>query len=162
MSASDERRFRCNHCGEMKPRGPSSGFWRDQWMCSKECIHASGDRRICYGWDCGCTRYSKKRRLLREHRVQMRVMESLIAEEGLGERLEDIMVEETGESQFHLGTDSEMDEDSDQEDPEAALRDENKDKQAFLEAGRCILEAHAVKLDLERARMRLEDMSGLR
>ena len=137
-------------------------FCKGRWVCSKECNHAAGDRTACYGWDCGCTRYAKKRRLLREHRAEMRVMKRLIEDEGLEETLEDIMVEETGNTHFCLSSDSEMDEASDQEDPEAALRQENDDKQAFLEAGRCMLEASAVKLDLERTRMRLEDLGGLR
>ena len=41
----------------------------------------------CLGWECGCTSYAKKRRLLRAHRVQMRVMTELIEEQGLEEEL---------------------------------------------------------------------------
>jgi len=137
-------------------------FCKGRWMCSKECNHASGDRTACYNWDCGCTRYAKKRRLLRAHRVEMRVMMDLIEDVGLEETLDAMMIDETGNVNFALDLHSEMDEESDQEDPEVALRQENDDKQAFLEAARCMLEASGVKLDLERTRMRLEDLGGLR
>ena len=58
---------------------------------------------------------------------------------------------------------------SDQEDPEAVLRlevqqlrQEATDKQAFLEAAQLIVASRAVATDLERARMQLEDLCGLR
>ena len=55
-----------------------------------------------------------------------------------------------------------MDEGSDQEDPEAVLRQEVADKSAFLAGARCIVEARGTVSDVERACMRLEDLSGLR
>ena len=113
----------------------------------------------------GCTKYSKKRRLLREHRRNMRVMDDVIRDHGLAEELEDRMVEETGNSNFWLGHQSEMDEDSDQEDPEAVakqrandLLQESKDKQAFVTAAQDALACRALAQDLERARMQLEDL----
>ncbi len=101
----------------------------------------------------------------------MRVMDDLIADHNLGQELEDRLIEETGNTNFWLGEDSgqdSMDEDSDQEDPEAVLRQqvqdlrrEAADKKAFLEGAKMILEApprdRAVVSDLERARMELED-----
>ncbi len=101
----------------------------------------------------------------------MRVMDDLIADHNLGQELEHRLIEETGNTNFWLGEDSgqdSMDEDSDQEDPEAVLRQqvqdlrrEAADKKALLEGAKMILEApprdRAVVSDLERARMELED-----
>ena len=92
----------------------------------------------------------------------MRVMDELIEDHGLEEELEERMIAETGNSNFWLGVHESMDADSDQEDPEAALRQEVDDKSAFLAGARCIVEAHVTARELERARMRLEDLSGLR
>ena len=63
------------------------------------------------------TGYAKKRRLLREHRRNMRIMEELVNENGLTSELEERLIEETGNTHFWLGVDSVMDEPSDQEDP---------------------------------------------
>ena len=118
---------------------------------------------MCVCWrDCGCTGYAKKRRLLREHRRKMRVMDELIEDHGLEEELQERLVDETGNTNFWLGEHEVMDEGSDQEDPEAALRKEVDDKHAFLAGARCIVEARETATELERARMRLEDLSGLR
>ena len=101
----------------------------------------------------------------------MRVMDDLIADHNLGQELEDRLIEETGNTNFWLGEDTGrggMDEDSDQEDPEAVLRQqvqdmrqEAADKTNLLAAAKMILEApprdRMVVLDLERARMELED-----
>ena len=161
MSSSPQMRI-CSHCAELKPESARSCFYLDRWMCSRECIHAAGDRSACWQ-GCGCTRYSKKRRLLREHRRNMRVMDALIEDHGLEEELEDRMVAETGNTNFWLGYIESMDEESDgEEDPEAALRKEVDDKHAFVDGARCILEARETTTELERARMRLEDLSGLR
>jgi hypothetical protein len=65
-----------------------------------------------------------------------------------------------------------MDEDSDEEDPEAtthlmvlelhALRRESVDMQNMVQTVRSALECRAVLTDLERARMQLEDLRGIR
>ena len=55
-------------------------------ICSRECEHAAGDRFDYLRWNCECTDYAKKRRLLREHRVNMRVMDDVILENGLDGR----------------------------------------------------------------------------
>jgi hypothetical protein len=116
----------------------------------------------------GCTGYAKKRRLLREHRIEMRIMTNVIHEHDLDEALEDRMVEETGNNGIWLGECS-MDEDSDEEDPEAtahltvhALRRESAGMQNMVQAVRGALECRAVLTDLERARMQLEDLRGIR
>ena len=95
----------------------------------------------------------------------MRVMDDVINDHGLAEELEERMVEETGNTNFWLSEASEMDEDSDQEDPEAfakqrvrALLQESEDKQAFVFAAQDALACRAVATDLERARMQLEDL----
>ena len=95
----------------------------------------------------------------------MRVMDDVIRDHGLAEELEERMVEETGNSNFWLGHQRKMDEDSDQEDPEAIakqrvkdLLQESKDKQSFVAAAQDTLACRAAATDLERARMQLEDM----
>jgi hypothetical protein len=66
-----------------------------------------------------------------------------------------------------------MDEDSDAEDPERALVEEKarevkevhdaaKEQRAFVKAARDVLKCRALMTDVERARMQLEDMRGLR
>ena len=105
----------------------------------------------------GCTAYAKKRRLLRQHRENMRVMDNLIQEHGLDQELEDRLIDETGNTNFFLGDDDFMDEDS-EEDPEAALRRELADQSAFVEAASGALQHRKVATDLERARMMLEDV----
>ena len=151
----------CSQCGVQLPAPPAGQFplrYLGQLLCSRECGHAAGDRSACLGWDCGCTRYAKKRRWLREHRVQMRLMDELIVQHGLGAELENLMNEETGNTSFHLGTDSEMDEDSDAEDPERQLRAEATDQRAMVQAVQGALECRRVLHDLERAQMELEDL----
>jgi hypothetical protein len=95
----------------------------------------------------------------------MRVMDVVIRDHGLAEELEERMVDETGNTNFWLGHQRKMDEDSDQEDPEAIakqrvndLLQESKDKQAFVTAAQDTLACRAVATDLERARMQLEDL----
>ena len=95
----------------------------------------------------------------------MRVMDDVIRDHGLAEELAGRMIEDTGNTNFWLGEDTEMDEDSDQEDPEAAakqrandLLQESKDRQAFVAAAQNTLACRAVATDLERARMQLEDL----
>ena len=134
-------------------------------MCSRECGHAAGDRSACLGWNCGCRDYAKKRRLLREHRVNMRVMDDVILENGLDEELEDRLVQETGNTNFFLGLDADLDEPSDAEDPEEelratveGLRAEAADQRSLVQAVQGALECRGVLLDLERARMELEDV----
>ena len=88
----------------------------------------------------------------------MRVMDDLIQDHGLDQELEERMIEQTGNTSFHLGHCEFMDEDSDQEDPEAALRRELADQSAFVEAASGALQHRKVATDLERARMMLEDV----
>ena len=88
----------------------------------------------------------------------MRVMEDIIQEQGLEEELEDRMIDETGNTYFWLGHIDYMDEDSEQEDPEAALRQELADKNAFVEAAAGVLQCSKMAADLEHARLMLEDV----
>ena len=109
-----------------------------------------------------CSGYAIKRRLLREHRVQMRVMDNVIRQHKLEDDAQDAMVEETGNAGFYLGTDSEMDEESDVSDPEQELRAAAADQGAMVQAVQGALECRGVLQDMERARMQLEDVrSGL-
>ena len=96
----------------------------------------------------------------------MRVMDDLIEDHDLTDELQERLIDETGNTNFWLGEDpGGMDEGSDQEDPEAILRRRNQllqeevnDKRAFVEGAQLILEGSKVVTDLERARMRLEDL----
>ena len=95
----------------------------------------------------------------------MRVMDDVIDEHGLSPELEGRLIDETGNTNFWLGEDTDMDEDSDQEDPEAVakqrandLLQESKDRQAFVAAAQDTLACRPVATDLERARMQLEDL----
>ena len=93
----------------------------------------------------------------------MRVMDELIEDHGLDEELRERLIAETGNTNFWLGYQKSMDAESgDEEDSEAVLRKEVDDKHAFLAGARCIVEARETARELERARMRLEDLSGLR
>ena len=155
----------CTQCGEEKGYSEGSCFYLDRWVCSRRCRHDAGDRTVCHGMDCGCTGYAKKRRWLRLHRRNMRVMEDVITDNGLEQELEECLIDETGNTNFWLGADSEKDEDSDQEDPEAIAKQqvsellhEAADKQAFVATVQGALQCRAMVTDLERARMRLEDM----
>ena len=147
------------------PTGRANGRYLGQWMCSRECEHAAGDRSGCLRWNCGCTDYAKKRRLLREHRVNMRVMDDVILENGLDEELKDRLVRETGNTNLFLGMDVNLDEPSDADDPEEelrvtvkGLRAEAADQRSLVQAVQGALECRSVLLDLERARMELEDV----
>ena len=147
----------CQQCHVSKPL--PGCFWMDKWYCSNICRHDAGDRTGCLGWECGCTQYAKKRRLLRAHRIQMRIMDDLIDDNDLHDELEERMVEETGNTGFWLGYDSEgLDESSDKEDPEKTLRKEIDDKSHFLEAASSTLMLRQMTTEVERARMQMEDM----
>ena len=163
----------CSQCQQMKPVDPRSCFYKEQWVCGYQCRHAAGDHSTCRmrGVVCDCTGYARKRRLLRQHRVNMRIMDEVISQNGLEEELDDELEQVTGNSNFWLGECS-MDEDSDAEDPERALaekarevqevRDAANEQRAFVEAAREVLQCRALETDVERARMQLEDMRGLR
>ncbi len=93
-------------------------------------------------------------------------MDDVIHENGLDEEREDRLVEATGNTNFWLASDSEeMDAPSEAEDPEEqlratvdGLRAEAADQRAMVQAVQGALECRGVLLDLERARMELEDL----
>ena len=130
-----------------------------------------------YICDCTCddvTGYSQKRRLLREHRKTMRVMQGIIREHGLhGEYSEALQSDVDLAQDWWPGPEYEYPEDaSDSEDPEKKARDdleeykrEVADKEtlfqiAVVETARKSVEDKQVHLDLERARMEREDLRG--
>ena len=111
------------------------------------------------------TRYSRKRRLLRQHREQMRVMDDLIIDHNLKADLDLRMVYETGNSQYWLGYQATMDEDSDAPDPEEELGAENerlrreaRESRALVDAAAAMAESEILRRDMERARMACEDV----
>ena len=130
-----------------------------------------------YICDCTCpdvTGYSQKRRLLREHRKTMRVMQGIIREHGLhGEYSEALQSDVDLAQDWWPGPEYEYPEDaSDSEDPEKKARDdleeykrEVADKEtlfqiAVVETARRSVENNQVWLELERARMEREDPRG--
>ena len=91
----------------------------------------------------------------------MRVMDELIEEHVLEENLQECLEDETSYTIFWLGEHEVMDNGSDQEDPEAALRKDVGDKTAFLVGACCMVEARDTATEMERACMRLGNLSGL-
>ena len=159
------RLHRCAQCGKLR-------YLRYRYMrrshCDRRCAHDAGDRSLCWSWqDCGCTAYSKKRRLLREHREQLRIAEDILEENDLHEEYAERAAEETDgpDSLAHLDF---MDEGSDAEDPEAELRTENRLLRAELDDRDCTqqviqlatasLDRGALVRDLERKSMFAEDL----
>ena len=109
------------------------------------------------------------RRMLRNHREQMRITETLLDHHDLTSELDEMLIEFTGNTMFWLGEHEFMDEPSDAEDPEAMLRAENADLRAaaadqstMVLAAQQALECGRLQRDVENARMSLEDLrSGL-
>ena len=97
----------------------------------------------------------------------MRVMEDLIDRHSLADEYEVEVMVEFNNTPFWLGYDTSpdgMDEESECEDPDAALQRENDDlrreatdQQAFISAVQDLQAYERVWLDLERARTQLED-----
>jgi hypothetical protein len=118
------------------------------------------DRRACKATGCTCTPYAVKRRQLRDHRAQMRFMQDVIDDNDLTEEADDFWIQDTENSGFWLGMDSDFDESSDEEDPMTTLIQENAENasvQHFLHLAQSMCEVGQIRLDLERARMQLED-----
>ena len=96
----------------------------------------------------------------------MRVMMNLIEAADLEHELQEDMIDATGNPRHvWLGYTSDMDEASDEEDPQATLekevaelRKEAADKQSMIQAVQGAMECRSVMTDLERARMQLEDV----
>ena len=95
----------------------------------------------------------------------MRVMDDLIVQHGLSEELDDVLIQQTGNTNWFLGLDAHLDETSDAEDPEQeqqatiqSLRSEATDQSTMVQAVQAALECRDMRLDLEHARMALEDM----
>ena len=113
----------------------------------------------------GETAYAKKRRMLTGHRVNMRIMDGLIEDNGLGPELEERLIERTGNTNFWLGYDNYgLDETSGDEDPQAEaedaledLREERQDAESFVQAVKGAAENRTLVLALERASMQRED-----
>ncbi len=129
-----------------------------------------------YICDCTCddvTGYSKKRRLLREHRKTMRVIEEVILDNGLHGTYREVLNAAPGDPQdWDVQPHPELDETSDVEDPEkVAINDwenytlEMMDKEKLFEVADLRTARRAewnkqVHLDMERARMEREDLRG--
>jgi hypothetical protein len=148
-------------CAQCQGPLPAQPYLVDgRLYCNTRCAHDAGDRTVCRA-GCGCTGYARKRRRLREHRQQMRVMSDLIEEAQLGDVLEQRLIDETGNAGFWLGESSDLDEGSDKEDPERQLLDERGARQQMVLAVQGALECQAMRRDLDRARMALEDRDAV-
>ena len=112
-----------------------------------------------YICDCVCpglTGYSRKRRLLREHRKQMRVMDDIICEIPGAYELYLARLHNSDAQNWDVDPNS-FDEASDVEDPEAELKKQSNEKLSFVQAARDVLEHEALRRDFERKSMMLED-----
>ena len=113
-----------------------------------------------YICDCTCpnvTGYSKKRRLLREHRKTMRAMEEVIASVSWFESMYLQKLGELDAQNWDLDSNSELDETSDKEDPEAELKKQIDNTLDFVQAAKDALDSQALRRDWERKSMMLED-----
>ena len=87
-------------------------------------------------------------------------MQDVIDDNDLTEEADDFWIQDTENSGFWLGMDSDYDESSDEEDPMTTLIQENAENasvQHFLQLAQSMCEVGQIRLDLERARMQLED-----
>ena len=164
MSARLNRCYKCRHLRATPIKVQRRSY------CSRRCAHDDGYRGFCWNWkDCGCTGYSKKRRLLREHRDLLRIAEDVLNDHDLTEEYEERAAEETS-GPYSTASINEMDEESDAEDPELALRTENMllraeldDRDATQQAialATASLDRGALVRELTRARMEIEDLKG--
>ena len=119
------------------------------------------------GWNENTTQYAKKRRLLREHRDEMRIMFDLIDAYGFEFELNERLLDETGNNGFWLGYGPHDLGSDEEEDPEENLREEVRELKSQLTDRTALIQAlteHRRKnelekalLDMERARMKCED-----
>lgn len=75
--------------------------------------------------------------------------------------LNDILLDETGNTGFWLGDNDEaggMDEPDDSPDPEQELRQALSEREGFIQAAKEMMDSRLVVTDLERSRMQLEDL----
>ena len=150
----------CAACGAT----PAIHRWSGMLYCSPACGAWLGDE-AAKNWI--STRYAKKRRWLRNHRAQMRVVQEVIEQHDLEDEVEDRVVEETGNTCYWLGFDSDMDVSSDAEGPEAAAteeltaaKQELEDRNALIEALTERLQRERIVQDLERERMTRADLES--
>ena len=88
----------------------------------------------------------------------MRIMDDFIRDQDLDDEMYERLIESTGNTGFFLGSDSDMDEASDAEDPELELRREANEKLSFIQAAKDMLAPGEMARDLDRTRMQLEDL----
>ena len=91
----------------------------------------------------------------------MRVYEDIVKESGLYNRFVNKMLG-TDEQDWCLHHYEDLDEESDTEDPEAALRKDIRGTDVFVQAAQDALLAAALRRDYERKSMELEDLRSRR
>ena len=138
----------CSQCGKELPlQAEHKFFLGDKRMCNFKCLHDAGSRAHC-GPGCGCTGYAIKRRALREHRELLRSMYVIVQEHDLYEEVDALWQNNRDprpSRDICMDYDSEMDEESDAEDPEQQLRNELADRSAMIEAVSGALECRRVR-----------------
>ena len=139
-------------CGQCQEPIVSPCRYNDVDYCSSKCCHDAGDRNCCRPGVCGCTAFAIKRRQLRKHRQQMRVMQQLIADNDLEDELDDAMEEDGSPDQYGLGIDSEMDEGSDREDPMVTQANEIGAVSDIVQLSRNMVELAELRRGQKRAR----------
>jgi hypothetical protein len=124
--------------------------WNDVDYCSRKCCHDAGDRRHCRRGVCGCTGFAIKRRQLREHRLQIRLMWEVIMACGFEGEVEEALEEEGYPER--VWEHAEMDEGSDGEDPMVTQANELSNIDSIVQLSHNMVELAGVRRDLKRAR----------
>ena len=140
-------------CGQCREPIVDACRWNDVDYCSSKCSHDAGDRNRCRPGKCGCTAFAIKRRQLRKHRQQMRVMQQMIWDNELAGDLRDVMKDELGSPDYYeLDVDSEMDAGSDCEDPMMTQANEISAVSDIVQLSRNMVELAALRRNQKRAR----------
>jgi hypothetical protein len=139
-------------CGQCQKPIVSARRWNDTDYCSRKCCHDAGDRRHCIRDVCGCTAFAIKRRQLRVHRQQMRVMWQVIMACGLEDELEEAMEEDGCPDHYRLDPHYAMDEGSDADDPMVTQANELSNIDNIVQMSRNMVELAEVRRGLKRGR----------
>ena len=105
---------------------------------------------------CGLTKYGMRRRTLREHRGEMRVLWDLIETENLNCTTEDLVIQELGMTSHDLYFASSLDVPSDDDsDPEEELREALAGERALVEAVGNIQDLQHLHGELKRSKAKI-------
>ena len=138
-------------CGQCHGPIVNACRWNDVDYCSAKCSHDAGDRSRCRR-GCGCTGFAIKRRQLRNQRVLMRAMWTVINENELEVDLEEALEDDGNTSFAMLDSDSEMDEGSDAEDPMVTQVNETRAVSDIVQLSRNMVELAELRRGQKRTR----------